>query len=372
MEYTHSELHTHLMGMLSFKGLLDLLYQAKYPGFPVDAMGNLDFKYPVKRTKKITRKIYEQLVVPHGKRVPYSELDTLYRNRASLLADAAGYKIKNPTYRTTKRKELYAKYLNAALLELIDQNVDYVEISFSNIGFIKYMLEHIDPFVSENINFKFLLCTDRKRAVDKLEAESKGIKSMLNAGLAVGFDFMGLELPFTHAEDPFDEESYSINSFKAKLEIILNALEGHEHATLRIHAGENHISRNNPLDTLRMLDEVSSKMGITIPPPEIRLGHAIYFTPSNEYLGLLKKFKCIIEINATSNMALSNIENTRDIDYNFYLDNGIPVVLSTDGGGIYDTSLEQEDEIALDVASSSSYKKILKIDAATIAKKGKL
>ena len=85
--------------------ILDLLYQAKYPGFPVDAMGNLDFKYPVKRTKKITRKIYEQLVVPHGKRVPYSELDTLYRNRASLLADAAGYKIKKVAFFIERPRE---------------------------------------------------------------------------------------------------------------------------------------------------------------------------------------------------------------------------------------------------------------------------
>ena len=87
------------------------------------------------------------------------------------------------------------------------------------------------------------------------------------------------------------------------------------------------------------IDLISKKRNIVIPPPEIRIGHGLYFDGSKEYIDLLKKFKCIIEINATSNLKLSNVESLEKMPYNFYLSHGIPVVICTDGHGIYLTTI---------------------------------
>ena len=378
MEFTHSELHTHFMGMLSFSGLLELLYEIykpSYPGFPINSKGDLDFKYPVTRLRRPTAKIHDQLAVTNGVSVPYSDLDLLYKNRNALLADLAqfvsGYPPKTPQYNKAL-KEIYTIYLNLALNELIEQGVEYVEISYANIGRIKHMLEHVDPYIRENIDFKFLLCTNRARAVDDLRNDINSIRSSLKSDSAVGFDFMGIELPFNRNEDdPDDEPSNSINSFKKKLSMVITLLHDFPKSTLRIHAGENYFSRGNPLATLQKIDEIARENGLQIPPPEIRLGHAIYFIDCQEYRDLLKKYKCIIEINATSNLALSNVDEPEEISYNYYLGHGIPVVISSDGGGVYDTTIQDEDIIARKIAGEGGYKKILKIDNAVVSKKGK-
>ena len=86
---------------------------------------------------------------------------------------------------------------------------------------------------------------------------------------------------------------------------------------------------------------------LVIPPPYIRLGHAVYFDYSNsaEYVRLLGKLGVVIEINASSNLALSNIYNLLTLPYDFYRKNKIPVVIASDGAGFYRTSPLQENLI---------------------------
>lgn len=94
-----------------------------------------------------------------------------------------------------------------------------------------------------------------------------------------------------------------------------------------------------------------------LPPPEIRIGHGIYFDKNNvNYVRMLQELGAIIEINASSNFALGNIDEYNTLPYDHYLKNGIPTVISTDGHGLYDTSLKVEDYIASKV---SKYYKII-------------
>ena len=369
MERTHSELHTHLMGMLSLKGLLKLLYKMGYPGFPVNHNGELDFDNPVMRIEP-TEKICRALVVPMGEHVEYAYLDVLYTNRPAILADLAKTTLK---YTDMSERELldfiYSEYLNASLEELIDQEVDYVEISSSNSRLMAYLLENIPDSTKDKIKVTFLLCTDRVRPVKNLSKDVDNLEAALQEGFGIGFDFMGREVPFDYTEVSKKKPSNSVNSFTAKLDMIIETLKDYPNSVLRIHAGENEESRCNPLLTLKMIDQIATQRGIKIPPPEIRLGHAIYFDDCDEYLELLKRYKCIVEINAVSNLALSNISNIYNIPYNYYLDNGIPVVLSTDGAGVYDTSIPSQNEIAALVAKSNNLEAIRTIDKKLLAKK---
>ena len=375
MLQTHSELHTHLMGMLSLDGILEILREFKYPGFPVDSEGKLIFKEDANftRTRKLTDEIVHGLIIPYGENIKYAEMETLYSNRAKLLADIAHYFAKSDTHETQLLNRLYSRFLNLALEELTSEEnkVSYVEISFSNQDKIAYMLKHIPEELKKKIDVKFLLCTNRTKSVKSLEKDLSKIRNAIATDQAIGFDFMGKEEPFNNNEnDSKKKDSNSMNSFKTKLEAIISVLRDYPKSTLRIHTGENEESRCNPLSTLRMLDKVATQYGIQIPPPEIRLGHAIYFEDCDEYVDLLRKYQCIIEINASSNFALSNISHPNQLSYNYYLDRGIPVVISTDGAGIYDTHMKQENYIAHNVADDEGYLKILTIDKNIRTKKG--
>lgn len=360
MIQTRSELHTHLIGMLGFKTLLNMLEALNYPGFPINEYGELDFENAqfATRVKKVSPEIIRGLMIPKGETVHYRELDPIYANRNSLLAD-----LSNHVKGDNAINRVYAIYFNLVLCELIEQGVEYVEISFSNLQRIKYMLEHVHPSIKEKIDFRFLLCTNRIRSVSDMKNDKKTLTKGLTNELAIGFDFMGLEEEFNNNENDSNKyPSNSINSFRTKLDLAIEVLKDFPRSTLRIHAGENKKSMKNPLSTLKMIDRIAVDRGITIPPPEVRLGHAIYFEDCKEYLDLLKKYKVIIEINASSNMALSNVKCCSEIDYDYYVNNGIPVVLSTDGAGMYDTSIERENHIALNVAGSSIFREIFKTD----------
>ena len=373
MLQTHSELHTHLMGMLSLEGILDILSKINYPGFPIDSDGNLlfDGNPNTPRTKKVTDKIKRGLIVPYGESIEYGDMEILYTNRSKLLADIANYYSNGNKDEEELLNEIYLIYLNHSLLELIDNKVTYVEISFSNKEKIAYMLKHLPRKITDKIDVKFLLCTNRIRSGKELEKDLEAIEETIAKDKAIGFDLMGKEEPFNNNEnDSWKKKSNSINSFTRKLDLVIGVLHKYPKSTLRIHAGENIESKGNPLATLKMIDKVATQNNLVIPPPEIRLGHAIYFDDCKEYIDLLRKYKCIIEINASSNMALSNITDPNQLSYNYYLRNDIPVVISTDGAGIYDTDIAQENYIVQNVAGDYSYMKLLGIDEKIVQRKG--
>lgn len=75
---------------------------------------------------------------------------------------------------------------------------------------------------------------------------------------------------------------------------------------------------------------------------DIRIGHALHFNPDINYFENLKRFGIVIELCTSSNFSLSNIKDLTKIPYDQYIKHGIPVVVGTDGGGYYLTSLKQE------------------------------
>ena len=121
-------------------------------------------------------------------------------------------------------------------------------------------------------------------------------------------------------------------------------------------------------DTLKEIKEEYNKNHVQVfPPPELRIGHGIYFIPNNNYEQSLKELNAIIEINASSNLALNNIGTYEMLPYDYYLSRNIPVVTSTDGHGLYDTTKRKEDQIAY--ITSENYDSILKYDQQIIERK---
>lgn len=276
---------------------------------------------------------------------------------------------------------IFSEYINMALQELINQGVKYVEISYSNLTIIQSL--YLKKEIRDQIECRFMLCTNRENLAFIADPESaprkerkkytyqKDSAPSLRKGLEwsderiladtlegsqtciVGFDIMGQENKLRTEEK--DRDPNNPDGFINKLKIILKVLQEDYQKTgrmntFRIHGGEVPGTEDNIFHTLTMLKELVpiSPLG-TIPPPEIRIGHGVFFRDIPEYFDLLREMQVIIEINASSNIKLGNILRVTDIRYQRYLEEGIPIVISTDGHGLYDTTIEEENEKAKSV-----------------------
>jgi adenosine deaminase len=180
----------------------------------------------------------------------------------------------------------------------------------------------------------------------------------LNNGCCVGFDVMGSEEPMSGS----DIDPNSPTSMVKKLQPIITVLNEYENTTLRLHSGETRRSEKNTIEMLKAVKYIADKKNIKLPPPKIRIGHGIHIKQNKEYIKLLKELGCVVEINASSNFALKNVDSYDQIPYKFYLDNDIPIVISTDGHGMYDTTIRQELEHARKVIGDEGVKKLISIE----------
>lgn len=369
MEYTKTELHTHLVGILSVN---ELVLFAKKCGIN-EVMLFDEKEIPVENI--LTDDYIDLFRIKRNNRVDYKMLDTIYNYRSLLIKYIAKkYAIDNNITNNQANKIVYNLLINFSLRSLIEQGVKYVEISYSFSDRIKNF--HIDEDIKDKIKCKFLLSTQRTNPIKSYTDDSrtntflkssKDLLEVLKNGNAVGFDIMGEETKLSLEEKDYSNE---YDSFERKLEILFNSLLKYNNTTLRIHSGETSNSFNNTLDILKMIDRISERNKYIIPPPEIRIGHGLYFDKNRIYLELLKKYGCIIELNASSNFALSNIKNYNSLPYKYYIKNGVPIVISTDGHGMYSTNIIREDMIAYSVTNSDIYNKITDIDQDIYKKKG--
>ena len=402
MKQTRTELHTHLMGMLSAKELLnmiseytDVIYWPLYK-----SLGD-DSKLVSISSLLDNEDALDQLRIKHGKQVDYPNLSFYYDIRGSLISYLVSIVFLNKGKVPVKyndllsneeilngiidnntsisknqdinifkamlnyakiemslnedlydysKKVVYSDYVNRCLSELIDKGCKYVEISYSYEDIIS--LIDINPEISKEINCKFLLSTGRGRPIREMKRSAKSLELALSKGMTVGFDIMGVEDSLTDLEKTYDTTNNS-KSFKRKLEILIETLiKDQEHKnTLRIHSGESRKSYDNTEWVLNTLKEIKEDYRVNqgleiLPPPELRIGHGLYFRKSQNYIDRLREFEAIIEINASSNFGLNNVDSYKDIPYDYYLENGIPVVIATDGHGLYDTDIRYEDYIA--------------------------
>ena len=358
---TKTELHTHLMGMLSAEGFLNFLASFDYE---MPLLGNGEINFESSKTERIPvkklmgyDKVIEQISIKYGNKVSYGNLEKLYYVRSMLLKDLIA--ILNKDNDEDNKVKVYSKYLEESLKELIAQKVEYVEISFSNAKVIDEIMNNINPNITKNIKCKFLVSTDRSNVEKEFKKSARCLENLVNKGCSVGFDIMGSEIPLT----ALDLDKNSKLGFYKKLIPLVETLHKLKHTTLRIHSGETYMSDGNTEKILHILEDVENDLGISLPPPFIRIGHGVHFRKDDEYIRLLQKFKCIVEINATSNYALSNINKYYELPYNYYLNNGIPIVISSDGHGLYDTTKQKEDSIASAIATKENNEIIEYIDS---------
>lgn len=248
----------------------------------------------------------------------------------------------------SKRKHLVTNYLyddllNASLDKLSKEKVEYSEISFSNEHRLLYLSEEH----KHDDRFNLLYSIDRKDSVKEYKEYSKNLEELLNTDKVIGVDIMGFEEPLRGEER---------DNFKKKFLWLLPVLHIHPNSVFRIHASEFKDSSDNMFETLKIIDECAKELNDAcsdlfgrewgvIPPPRIRIGHGVNINEKPELIKLLQKYDVVVEINASSNYALGNIDSTNQIPLKYYDENEISYVISTDGGGVYSTSINQEENI---------------------------
>ena len=424
-----TELHTHFMEILSGEEYLNIILKhIDYLGIDYD--GNLCRAFPIKNysprelddtniakwlskdeilsNKELYNKLVSQLSLPIDKQVPFTEINKILTRRTALL-DLVGYynakteidslNVSNNQFNNEIRRlcsdakaDIYVEILIKSLDTLKKQGIKYVELSFSTPTTIVKIFERLKNYNISGIKFNFLLSENRNADgksfreyfIDVKTGEQRRnkksvecwLEKLIDAGYITGFDLMGAEQEVV----PNDYIKGSINngSLYDKLEIILVKLNKYENNNLicRLHAGEfayntqNLDGKSNPERILEIIDDIAANNNIIVPPPTIRIGHGIHINKNSNYLRLLRKYGVIIEVNASSNFALGNIKNMYEIPYNWYLQNGIPIVLGTDGGGFYLTTPMDESDIAQMFGGVRVAKEINGNDAIELKKRG--
>ncbi len=378
------ELHTHFMEVLNAEEFLQIIF--KYIDYiPIDKDGNiclcaLDADNPRlidesdvyawydKHQALNNEKILSQLRLPTDRQLPFEAITPPLLRRNGLI-DLIGYRLSKDKIlelegdnilqavkdlKSDSKAIVYTDILIESLEKHKKQGVKYVEFSYSNPNTIIKILEELNRrgFKDNDIKFKFLLSEDRKASGKPLRKSTNKLKELLkDYDEVVGFDLMGFEkeiLPFEF------EETNGIETLYDKLKLIVNTLlaSPREKTTLRLHSGEIYYDNpnslnNNPLLILKILKKIEDELGIDLSTKlDIRIGHGLHFQSTDEYFELLKHFNVIVEICISSNFALGNIKDLKNIPINEYIKHNIPVVLGTDGGGFYLTTLEDEERLA--------------------------
>ena len=361
-----TDLHTHFIEMLDGKDFISVILQ-HIDHLPVDYNGNLIgrlqddqgnfvqmedliskvvFSSETEELLKLSRELEVSLI---GQR-EFMEISIANSKRNNLVTYAAKRLLERDEYSDLtlgKAKAIiYTDLLIKALEVLKGQGVEYTEISYSNDSTISKMLDLVKGKIPEGIRFNILLGADRRKLLKPGYANEtiKNLRRLLKKGEVRGLDLMGEEEPF----NGIDLDVNMPTSYAHLMNEAIPLLNQYPDSVLRLHMGENPQSVKNPVESLRVIKSVVENNALVIPPPYIRLGHAVYFDYANsiEYLDLLGRLGVTIEINASSNYALNNVSRLIDIPYKWYREHKIPVVLGTDGHGMYRTSPIQEVNIA--------------------------
>lgn len=343
IKQTRTELHTHLMGMLSAKEMLnmvsDYLSEVYWP-----ISKSIDENSTYISTKDLYKSVdaINALSIPQGSQENYDVgLKDIYTNRNQLINFIISQiSITKSIPENIVEEKIYNDYFNRSIKELIDQGVQYTEISYSNIDRIsKFKLKEE---YKDKIKYIFLLSSNRFNKVGP--ARIKELENAINNNLSIGYDFMGKETPLVDAE----LRETGRESYYRKIDAVLKELVKSNNSVLRIHSGEAIGTEENTEKIFRIIDKIKENNGYSnFPPPELRIGHGVHYNKSEYYYKFLKDNNVIVEINASSNYALSNIGDLDDLPYLDYLEHNIPIVLSTDGHGAYNTSILLEDKKAL-------------------------
>ncbi len=314
-----TDLHTHLAGCLRAEDLVRLGADHGVQYTAQQLAGALIHSQRGQAIADLEPRIQEALInalrIPIDRQVTFSEMEKIYKLRAPV----------------TKTPGLFADLLQQIARDYSKMGVDYAELSLHQITdseLLKQAHRSLPKIQEETgVDLRFLAAFGRADDPEWVLDYLDRVKQLAGSRYIVGVDIMGHEINSTKVIAPH-----------------LQALAAwaHEHRpgfVIRVHAGENAAFPGN----IRVAAQ--SVQGKDV---QLRIGHGLYGA-DDETMGLLQTTQAIVEFNLSSNFALNNLQciDEHSVPLKRYIDAGIPVVLGTDGYGIYQTDIEAETHTAI-------------------------
>lgn len=309
-----TDLHTHFAGCVSARDLIGIgiahgavYHKAHLESLGIQLAGEGPFAIqdlPPRALRNLTRSLH----VPMDHQLTYGSMQSIYRGRRPI----------------TKNLAAFIPLCERIAEDYAEMGIRYAELSLFDItesNRIAAVHEHFPDIERRTgVRLRFLAAMNRH---DDLEWDLDyldRIKQLGRSPYIVGVDFMG-------------NETNSTRAFLPQIEAVASwAHTARPGFVIRVHAGENPAHPEN----VRVAAEAVSGYNV-----QLRIGHGLYGVDERT-LAKIAEVNGIVEFNLNSNFALNNIQMTDDAPLRKYLDAGIPVVLATDGYGIYCTSGKHE------------------------------
>ena len=246
---------------------------------------------------------------------------------------------------------VYNDLLDSSIEKFEREGVEYSEISFSNESKLKYMSEKHKDIEK----FKLLFSIDKSKSIIKYADAARTLESLLSDGVVIGTEILGFD-------SGLDGKDYS--DFKEKIEWILPVLHICSGSVLRLHAGSDEDATLNILNALKAIKETENKINEScsdlfgevwgvLPPPRIRIGSSLDIEGNKELVDLIHEFDAVIEFNVTENYSLNRVDDLSNLPIKSYDENNIKYIFSTGGGGVYRTSINQEENIINNIQTTN-------------------
>lgn len=312
-----TDLHTHFAGCVSGQELINIgiEHNVIYSSHLLEMAGiHVQEDLPLSSLSPELKKILAQrLCIPLDRRVAFLGMEKIYQLRAPI----------------TKNINTFIPLCRQIALDYQAMGVKYLELSYGNVVYAKYLRllhQELPKIEAETgVTIRFLAAIGRR---DDLEWDLdyiEQLKQMSGSRYIVGVDFLGHEVNSTYV-------------FARQIKEICEWADKHYPGfVVRVHAGENPAHPEN----IRAALELTQNYKV-----QLRIGHGL-FGVDEQTLEKMKSTKTIVEFNLNSNLALNNIQTTREVPLKRYLDKDIAVVLGTDGYGIYQTAIPIEAQAAL-------------------------
>lgn len=343
-----TDLHTHFAGAPTPEQLIEygIGNDVLFPAWILDK-AKIDYSYlqankdGLYKLEDIISNFNNRQLLINAMKIDTSEQETF--NKMEEIYAVRGAFTKNP--------KMFIPILRAIANDSKQNGVKYVELSLSSIISDVKQLRELDKYMPDieretGVQIRFLGALWRHSDKEWNNDEVDRLKVTAQSPYIVGCDVMG------------HETNSTMEFYDNIKELAKYAMQYDPNFVIRVHAGENPLFKANARQVLLAVEEAHYELSQTtdkpIPYPQVRLGHGIYGfdepapwdekerTKNMTMQQLCDEIKPIIEFNMSSNLSLNNINGLHEIPIKQYIDNGIQVVLGTDGKGIYSTDLEQE------------------------------
>ncbi|MEZ4318406.1 MAG: NUDIX domain-containing protein [Myxococcota bacterium] len=300
-----TDLHTHFAGCV---GGADLVRIGADTGvvFPADLLElagiTASSDLPLADAPDAVRHaLAESLALPVDAQCTHKDMDRVYALRRPI----------------TKHRPAFSALCAQIADDYAAMGVEYAELSLFDILEADVLAEAhaILPGLRDRtgVDLRFLAALSRH---DDLEWDLdmvRRLEAYAGSPVIVGVDFMG-------------HETSSTRDFLPNLAAVVQFARAHRpDFTIRVHAGENPMFPEN----VRLAVEAVADAGVGL-----RIGHGLYGV-DDATLAHLAEAGVIVEFNLESNFALNNVGDALQVPLARYAHAGVPLVLGTDGYGIY-------------------------------------